>query len=302
MNDTALTTAGLARPLRRPEDLDPLDERIGGARYVLLGEASHGMHEYYRWRAEITKRLVEERGFSFVAVEGDWPDCFAINAWVRGLDGDGRDAEQVLAGFTRWPTWMWANQEVAAMVSWMRTHNDGRPPAGQVGFYGFDVYSLWESMRAVLEYLDEHEPGAVETAKQAFRCFEPYREDPQAYARATQVGPTSCEDEVVALLTASARRRLASGAGSASWCGSATRRTAWSSSASAGATTSRPFSAPATTRSATSTGPRHCVPSVPRRRRPPMRRSRRSRSPYDGAHTSPHGGRTGLLAGASLVS
>lgn len=202
MNDAATSPAGLARPLRRPEDLDPLLDRIGGARYVLLGEASHGTHQYYRWRAEITRRLVQERGFSFVAVEGDWPDCFAVNTWVRGHDGDDdRRAEQVLAGFTRWPTWMWANQEVAELITWMRAHNEGRPPAEQVGFYGFDVYSLWESMRAVLEYLDEHEPGAVETAKQAFRCFEPYREDPQAYARATQLVPTSCEDEVVALLT-----------------------------------------------------------------------------------------------------
>ena len=186
-----------AAPLHEPGDVVPLVERIGDARYVLLGEASHGTHEYYRWRAEITKRLVEEQGFDFVAVEGDWPDCFAVNTWVRGLDADGRDAEDVLAAFERWPTWMWANEEVAELAMWMRDHNSGRSHAGQVGFYGFDVYSLWESMRAILDYLAEHEPDAVETAKQAFGCFEPYREDPQSYAWATRIVPTSCEEEVV---------------------------------------------------------------------------------------------------------
>ncbi|MDQ3973007.1 MAG: erythromycin esterase family protein [Actinomycetota bacterium] len=205
--------ADLASPLRGPDNLDPLLERIGDARYVLLGEASHGTHEYYRWRAEVTKRLVGERGFSFVAVEGDWPDCFQVNTWVRGLDGDGRNAEQVLAGFDRWPTWMWANLEVAEFASWMRAHNEGRPHAEQAGFYGFDVYSLWASMRAILGYLEQHEPEAVETAKQAFRCFEPYREDAQAYAWATRMVPTSCEDEVVTLLRRVCEEALDTGAG-----------------------------------------------------------------------------------------
>ena len=200
--------ADLARPLRTPDDLDPLIERVGDARLVLLGEASHGTHEYYRWRAEVTKRLVEERGFTFIAVEGDWPDCFAVNTWVRGLDADDeRNAEEVLTAFRRWPTWMWANREVAELIAWMRAHNGGRPHAEQVGFYGFDVYSLWESMRAILDYLEEHEPDAVETARRAFRCFEPYGEDPQAYAWATQIVPTSCEDQVVDLLTRICRDR-----------------------------------------------------------------------------------------------
>lgn len=200
-----------ARPLHEPGDVVPLVERIGDARYVLLGEASHGTHEYYWWRAEITRRLVQEHGFDFIAVEGDWPDCFAVNTWVRGLDGDGRDAEDVLAAFRRWPTWMWANEEVAELATWMRDHNRGRPYAGQVGFYGFDVYSLWESMRAIIDYLSEHEPDAVETAKHAFRCFEPYREDPHSYAWATRMVPTSCEEEVVALLSRICEDGAASG-------------------------------------------------------------------------------------------
>ena len=200
--DGATSPRSLARPLRTPADLDPLLERIADARYVLLGEASHGTHEYYRWRTEITKRLVDERGFTFVAVEGDWPDCFEVNAWVRRLDGaSGDDAATVLQRFDRWPTWMWANSEVADLITWLREHNARREAADRVGFYGFDVYSLWESMRAIVDYVAEHEPEAVETARQAFRCFEPYREDPQAYALATRMVSTSCEDEVVALLT-----------------------------------------------------------------------------------------------------
>lgn len=197
-----LRPGDLASPLRTPDDLDPLLERIGDARYVLLGEASHGTHEYYRWRAEITRRLVQERGFAFLAVEGDWPDCFEVNAWVRRLDdGDTRDAATVLKGFDRWPTWMWANQEIAELITWLRGHNEQRAESERVGFYGFDVYSLWESMRAIVDYLTQHQPDAVEAATQAVRCFEPYREDPQAYAWATRMVPTSCEDEVVALLT-----------------------------------------------------------------------------------------------------
>lgn len=205
--------AELARPLGRAADLDSLLERIGNARYVLLGEASYGTHEYYRWRAGITKRLVEERGFSFVGVEGDWPDCAAINRWVRGLDDDGCDVQRVLAEFDRWPTWMWANEEVAELARWMRAHNAGRHSTEQVGFYGLDIYSLWESMRAVLDYLAVHEPSAVDTAKQAFRCFEPYREDPLVYASAARMVPSSCEEEVVALLARLCETRMRRNAG-----------------------------------------------------------------------------------------
>lgn len=190
----------VATGLRTPADLDPLLERIGNARYVLLGEASHGTHEFYRWRAEITRRLIETHGFSFIAVEGDWPDCFEVNAWVRGFGDDSRDAAGVLEGFDRWPTWMWANQEVADFITWLRAHNEHRTERDRIGFYGFDVYSLWESMREVVAYLETHEPEAIDTARQAFRCFEPYREDPQAYARATRMVPISCEQEVVDLL------------------------------------------------------------------------------------------------------
>ncbi len=194
----------LASPLEGPADLDALLERIGDARFVLLGEASHGTADYYHWRAEITRRLITEREFSFVGVEGDWPDCFRVNQWVKGRGEQDRSAREVLGAFVRWPTWMWANDEVAEFADWLRHHN--LEHGSQVGFYGLDVYSLWESMRIVLGYLDEHHPDALDAAQRAWECFEPYGEDPQAYARATRMVPASCEEEVVELLSEMHRR------------------------------------------------------------------------------------------------
>src|SRR5438067_3484755 len=188
----------LARPFEGPADFDALVDRVGDAHFVLLGEASHGTADYYRWRAEITRRLITERGFSFVGVEGDWPDCFRVNRWVKGRADQDRTAPQVLEDFERWPTWMWANEEVAAFVDWLRHHNVESD--GQVGFYGLDVYSLWESMRVVVDYLGARHADAVDAARRAWACFEPYGEDPQAYAWATRSVPASCEDEVVELL------------------------------------------------------------------------------------------------------
>jgi len=190
----------LAMPLASADDLTPLLERIGDARYVLLGEASHGTSEYYAWRARLSRRLIEELGFDFVAVEGDRPDCYQVNRYVRDFPGAGASAREVLTAFQRWPTWMWANTEVVDFVEWLRSHNLEQPAGQRAGFYGFDVYSLWESLRAVLDYLAEHRPAAMEAARTAFRCFEPYREDPQAYAWATRMVPDDCQAEVVALL------------------------------------------------------------------------------------------------------
>lgn len=189
-----------AGPLQGPPDLDPLVERLGDARIVLLGEASHGTAEYYHWRAELTRRLVAEHGFDFVAVEGDWPDGAAIDRWVKGRDPAHRTAHQVLQGFRRWPTWMWANEEVAAFVDWLRGHNE--TAGASVGFYGLDVYSLWDSLRQVFAYLGEHHPHEVAAAERAWRCFEPHGEDPQRYAWSTRLVPEGCEREVVDLLLA----------------------------------------------------------------------------------------------------
>ena len=182
-------------------DLDELIEKIGNAKYVLLGEASHGTHEYYTWRTQITKKLIEKKGFSFVAVEGDWPDCYRVNRYIKQYPGSGENAFEVLKAFNRWPTWMWANWEMHALIGWMYRHNEKLPQGHKVGFYGLDVYSLWESMDAIIHYLDKKDGAAKELAVRAFECFEPYSdEEGQSYARATQMVPTSCEEEVIDLL------------------------------------------------------------------------------------------------------
>ena len=161
---------------------------------------------YYRWRARISQRLIREKGFSFIAVEGDWPDCYRVNRYVKGLPDSGADAREVLHAFDRWPTWMWANEEVVELAEWLRGYNDGQAEDRKVGFFGLDVYSLWESLYAVLGYLRKADPSALPAARRAFRCFQPFGEDVQAYARATAMVPTSCEDEVIDLLEELRRR------------------------------------------------------------------------------------------------
>ncbi len=198
--DLAEKLGSLTKPLENEDDLDPLIERIGDARYVLLGEASHGTSEFYRWRMRISQRLMEEKGFSFIGVEGDWPDCYQVNRYIKAYPDSGDSALDVLKAFERWPTWMWANWEVVALAEWMRHFNQSRQPERKVGFFGLDVYSLWESLDAITEYLEENEPDAVEMARKAFHCFEPYSEDPQEYARAVAFVPETCENEVIELL------------------------------------------------------------------------------------------------------
>lgn len=202
----------LARPLRSPSDLDPLMDRIGDAHYVLLGEASHGTHEFYTWRAALSRRLIEEKGFSFIAVEGDWPDCYRVNRYAKAAPASGENAREVLHAFQRWPTWMWANEEVVELVEWLRTQNERRTEGERIGFYGLDVYSLWDSLYQVLGYLSKHDASALPAARRAFQCFEPYGENVQDYARATRWVEKSCEDQVVELL-AELRRTAVSPAG-----------------------------------------------------------------------------------------
>jgi erythromycin esterase len=187
--------------------LDELIVEIGRARVVMLGEASHGTHEYYTWRAQITKRLLEREGFSFVAVEGDWPDCYRVNRFVKGYEGSSRtsvdgqsSAFGVLHAFDRWPTWMWANWEMVAFVDWMDRFNRSREAAGQVGFYGLDVYSLWESLDAILHHLREFHPDLLEEGHRAFACFEPFQREGQAYGWYTHLAGHDCEEELVELL------------------------------------------------------------------------------------------------------
>lgn len=189
--------------LNNTRDLDILMDAIGDAKYVLLGEASHGTHEYYTWRSAISRRLIVEKGFSFIAVEGDWPDCYRVNRYVKGYTDAGSSAKDVLSAFNRWPTWMWANWEIVSLTEWMRKHNATQPANKRVGFYGLDVYSLWESLEAIINYLDKTDKKAKEVAMQAWHCFEPYSEEEgESYARATAHSwvPASCEAEVVDLL------------------------------------------------------------------------------------------------------
>lgn len=200
---------GLATPLTDPADLDVLLDRVGHARVVMLGEATHGTHEFYTWRAAISRRLIEEKGFSFVAVEGDWPDCDRVDRSVRCRPGAPPDPREALATFERWPTWMWANEEVVDFTRWLRTRNAQVDEPDRVGFHGLDVYSLWESLREILTWLREHDPEQVPAALAAYRCFQPYDEDPRRYAQATRLVPAGCEDEVVDLLVRLRERAIA---------------------------------------------------------------------------------------------
>jgi erythromycin esterase-like protein len=179
-----------------------------GARFFLLGEASHGTHEFYRTRAEISKRLITEAGFGAVAVEADWPDAYRVNRYVRG-ESDDRDAVEALGGFERFPQWMWRNTDVVEFVGWLREYNNNRPERERVGFFGMDLYSLHTSIRAVLDYLEEVDPTAAGRARYRYGCFEDFGEDPQAYGYAASFDISrSCEDEAVAQLV-DLRRRAA---------------------------------------------------------------------------------------------
>jgi erythromycin esterase-like protein len=204
--DVAAEIRSLAHPLVNAADLDPVIRLVDDARFVAIGDASHGTHEYYEWRAILSRRLIEERGFTWIGVEGDWPDCWRINRWVRGHEYQDRDAAGLLAGFERWPTWMWANREVADFLDWLHAWNAALPVAERVGFYGLDVYSLWDSLREIMGWLKVNAPDAVPAALAAWHCFAPYGEDPQRYAWGTRLVPVSCEADVVGLLAEVLRR------------------------------------------------------------------------------------------------
>lgn len=181
------------------EDLDHLLGDINDRPVVMLGEASHGTHEYYTWRAAITRRLIMEKKFNFIAVEGDWPDCYKINRYIKGYNDGGSSIKDVLTTFDRWPTWMWANWEIAALAEWLREYNAPLPDDEKVGFYGLDVYSLWDSMYAMMDHLEKEDPDTAQSVRKAIQCFEPFQEDEQAYARVS-LTEHSCRDKVLALL------------------------------------------------------------------------------------------------------
>lgn len=201
----------LAGRLETAEDLNHVVAAARESKIVCIGEASHGTHEFYAWRATLSKRLIEEEGFTWIGVEGDWPDCSRINRWVRGFDEQELSAYEVLSRFERWPTWMWANQEVCEFVDWLHDFNMQRAASERVGFYGLDVYSLWDSLRVIIEWLTAHKPDALPAALEAWRCFDPFDEYPQKYAWGTRMIPHDCEDEVIDLLIELGRNHIVSG-------------------------------------------------------------------------------------------
>jgi erythromycin esterase-like protein len=189
-----------ARPVAgQAGDYDALLDLVGDARVVFLGESTHGTHEFYRERARITERLVREKGFSAVAVEGDWPETFRVNEYVRGRGADA-GAEQALAGYARFPRWMWRNEDVRDLAARLRAHNDARPAAADVGFYGLDVYSLAASIAVVERYLTGAHPASGERVRALYDCFAPYGDDPQRYGQAAGRGGASCRAAAAAAL------------------------------------------------------------------------------------------------------
>jgi erythromycin esterase-like protein/predicted phosphoribosyltransferase len=192
------------------QSYDPLLERIGDARFVLLGEASHGTHEFYRERAEITKRLITEKGICAVAAEADWPDAYRVNRYVRGESAD-VDAIEALSDFRRFPTWMWRNTVMVHFVEWLRAHNDALPPGSRkVGFYGMDLYSLHASMKAVLQYLEKVDPEAAKRARERYACFDHFGPEPQVYGFIANADvDKSCQEGVIQQLVELQRRAAA---------------------------------------------------------------------------------------------
>lgn len=188
-------------------DYDDLIELVGDRRVVLIGEATHGTHEFYRERARITQRLIDECGFNAVAAEADWPDAYRVNRYVMGLSDD-PDAPTALMDFRRFPAWMWRNADVVRFVEWLRVRNASQShPAGRARFYGLDLYSLRASIEAVIAYLERVDPAEARRARERYSCFDHAGGDGQAYGYAVaRLGKIPCENEVVAQLLEMRRR------------------------------------------------------------------------------------------------
>jgi erythromycin esterase-like protein len=184
-----------SHPLRNEQDLDALIKEIGDARVVLLGEASHGTHEYYTWRTAISKRLIKEKGFDFIAVEGEWADSYRVNQFIKGERKDSAAVVSLLRQYDRWPTWMWGNYEVASLVKWLNEYNQGITATEKVGFFGLDVYCLWESMTELTPYLKNTDATVQNAAKKVHQCFQPFSADAIEYARAVASAEANCKSE-----------------------------------------------------------------------------------------------------------
>jgi erythromycin esterase-like protein len=201
--------ARIARPLGGDGELEHLIELVASRQIVMIGEASHGTHEFYALRAALSRQLIAQHGFAAVAIEGDWPDALRVDRYVRG-GGDDDSASDALADFQRFPTWMWRNAEVAELVEWLRIHNDQHPPEQRAGFYGLDLYSLHASAAAVISYLDEVDPEAAARARERYACFDHAGADPQHYGLQAHFGlEESCEEDVIAQLVEMQARHAA---------------------------------------------------------------------------------------------
>ncbi|WP_419418876.1 erythromycin esterase family protein [Legionella sp. D16C41] len=186
--------------LGRAEDYDELINNIGERQFVLMGEATHGTEEFYQTRMQITKRLIEEKGFMAVAIEGDWPDVYGIHRYIQG-EGSSHDNEQSLNLFQRFPTWMWRNTAMASFVKWLRNYNDKLAATEKIGFYGLDLYSLNTSITAVIEYLKKVDPKAAKQAIERYACFDPHKLDAQSYGYLANVGiKKKCIEEAITVL------------------------------------------------------------------------------------------------------
>ncbi|MRH44583.1 erythromycin esterase family protein [Aquibacillus halophilus] len=190
-----------AKPFQNSEDLTPLIDQIGDAKIVLLGESSHGTSEFYSVRSELSKRLIMEKGFSVIAVEGDWPSCQHVNRYIKNYS-NASSTHEVLKEFKRWPTWMWANEEIAELIDWLRDYNNESDLTQKIGFYGIDVYSLWESLDEIMNYLEKTEPKGsnIELARKAIACFEPFNRQEDQYAISSSFFSEGCVEEVSKLL------------------------------------------------------------------------------------------------------
>jgi erythromycin esterase len=185
-----------AIPLQDGSDLTPLVQAVGDARFVLLGEASHGTAEYYIWRKRISQRLIEEKGFSFIAVEGDWTAAYEVNKYIKNLPGAAEDARSAVSAFTRWPQWMWSNEEVVSLIEWLRKYNLTKMQDDRVGFYGIDIYAMWESIDEVISFFEVYYPEHHSAVRNAYGCILQFEDDPQRYAISVVRGKPHCADEV----------------------------------------------------------------------------------------------------------
>lgn len=178
--------------LKSSSDLDVLIDNASDKKLVLLGEASHGTHEYYVWRDSISRRLIAEKGFNFIAVEGDFAMLFELNRYVKNLPGAASSAKEVLRKFDRWPTWMWANDEIVGLAEWLREYNDNQAAESKVGFYGIDVYDEWRSKTMLLNHLQDKAPDIHAEVRRQYNCFRRFWGESWQYGAAAAAGSVNC--------------------------------------------------------------------------------------------------------------